>query len=1180
MPTMKSEFADNAPVTLNADPLLAGWFPYAKDRNAQGGVSVHKFAGANRDLPMMMKELYPEVDLEILGAPTGNDVRIFPGMLSNRDSMWDRALRNTEISLQDAVDVEVLSAPQYNAGTGRWSMQVKVTNKTGHRLPSGYPDGRRLYLGINVTDNLGGVVYQSGYYNQDTATLFTDSAQSGFARALENVIDSNSNAVMVYERVTGTCDAGLTTCTPSQSLLNDKILFDNRINPAGFDYAKYREAGVKFWNYDPATNVPFEDLDRYTSGQNYDVVTYVFDAPADANLSVRAEAYWQSHTRDFMEHLKNQDNSTVRPEGPPSIYAVNYPLTPTYLSDRIGLATMTDLEGQPLKDNWGGVAYASWLLTGKGAPYLVAVADTEATALAAPAAPAVQLVDPFTARFSWAPVAGADGYVVYLRYGANDATASWDKLAVVYGTELTNTAMNVAKTYGVKIQAFNGNGNSPDSPVTVFTTPIDLPFPPENLQVIGTTPTSVSMSWIDVADNEVGFIIERQDVPVIGGFYPIDDIPSATAGFANGGNTYTDLTAQSGSCYNYRVAAYNASGNSTWNVNGPVQGCTTQAPGGISVLTATATNSFLVNLSWNAANGTITGYRVERSINGGTTWNVTFNVPTPSATGFADNTAQPNNTYPYRVFAYNAFGDSPSTNIATVTTPPAALSILRASANPTSAASVNFIVTFSSSVTDVDAADFVLAPAGITGASITSVTGTPGSTRTVTVATGTGEGTLGLNLVDNNTILDLAGTFLGGNALGDGNVTGQTYTIDRPAVNWIKLASPNPTGVASVNFSVSFSRPVTGVDKTDFALTASGVTGASVTSVSGTGADYTVTVNTGSNIGTLRLNLNDNGSIKDVNGIPLGGAGVQNYTAGETYTIDKTPPTAPSGLTGVTPVSFPPQQVTLSWTDTSTIETGFIIQRAPQVGNFQTIKTINTPNTTSYVDLTVQPATTYRYQVFAFNLAGNSLLPSNMVTIKTPSIAPAAPTNLVSTLQSGPWRVSLKWRDNATTETGFVIERSVNGGAFAQLTTRPARNGTGNVNYTDNGVVAGNTYAYQVKAVIGTTPSAYSNTVTVAIPTPPAAPSNLAGSAVSIAGNNNQDKVTLTWLDNANNETGYVIQRSTSQNFNNASTYNIAANLTSFTQNVSRTQNFYYRIRATNAAGNSGWSNVLYVTTP
>ena len=103
-------------------------------------------------------------------------------------------------------------------------------------------------------------------------------------------------------------------------MTNNFILFDNRILPKAFNYAALSEAGVKFWNYVPDTMVPIEEQARYPDGQNWDEVTYRFIAPAGATaLNARAEVYWQTHTRKFMEHLRDQDVSTVRPEGPPNI---------------------------------------------------------------------------------------------------------------------------------------------------------------------------------------------------------------------------------------------------------------------------------------------------------------------------------------------------------------------------------------------------------------------------------------------------------------------------------------------------------------------------------------------------------------------------------------------------------------------------------------------------------------------------------------------------------------------------------------------------------------------------------------------------------------------------------------------------------------------------------------------
>ena len=74
---------------------------------------------------------------------------------------------------------------------------------------------------------------------------------------------------------------------------------------------------------------------------------------------------------------------------------------------------------------------------------------------------------------------------------------------------------------------------------------------------------------------------------------------------------------------------------------------------------------------------------------------------------------------------------------------PTVQAINRVGLTPTNAGSVQWTVTFSESVTGVDITDFQLAPSGVTGAALTSVTPVSGTTYTVTASTGTGSGTLG-----------------------------------------------------------------------------------------------------------------------------------------------------------------------------------------------------------------------------------------------------------------------------------------------------------------------------------------------------------------------------------------------------------------------------------------------------
>ncbi|MGZ9234419.1 MAG: right-handed parallel beta-helix repeat-containing protein, partial [Anaerolineales bacterium] len=126
--------------------------------------------------------------------------------------------------------------------------------------------------------------------------------------------------------------------------------------------------------------------------------------------------------------------------------------------------------------------------------------------------------------------------------------------------------------------------------------------------------------------------------------------------------------------------------------------------------------------------------------------------------------------------------------------PPTILSIVRADANPTNAESVIFTVTFSEPVTGLDMAppfnDFRLtASTGLIGASITSVTPVSGTTYTVGVVTSSGDGTLRLDVVDDDSIIDARGQPLGGAGVENGTfAAGEVYTIHRSATNTISVS--------------------------------------------------------------------------------------------------------------------------------------------------------------------------------------------------------------------------------------------------------------------------------------------------------------------------------------------------------------------------------------------------------
>ncbi|HEX7312956.1 MAG TPA: Calx-beta domain-containing protein [Pyrinomonadaceae bacterium] len=133
-----------------------------------------------------------------------------------------------------------------------------------------------------------------------------------------------------------------------------------------------------------------------------------------------------------------------------------------------------------------------------------------------------------------------------------------------------------------------------------------------------------------------------------------------------------------------------------------------------------------------------------------------------------------------------------------------------------------------------------------------------------------------------------------------GTSSGGSFTLDGgffapgtgPSVQTILRVSANPAVQNStVGYVITFNVPVTGVDASDFQLTTSGLTGAAVTGVTGSGTTYDVTVDTGTPAAagaTLRLDVTDDDTIRDAGGDPLGGAGTGNgnFNAGEVYTVN------------------------------------------------------------------------------------------------------------------------------------------------------------------------------------------------------------------------------------------------------------------------------------------------------
>ena len=146
----------------------------------------------------------------------------------------------------------------------------------------------------------------------------------------------------------------------------------------------------------------------------------------------------------------------------------------------------------------------------------------------------------------------------------------------------------------------------------------------------------------------------------------------------------------------------------------------------------------------------------------------------------------------------------------------------------------------------------------------------------------------------------------------------------------------------------------------------------------------------------------------------VNGPSANSNTASAT-TLDYVP-TAPSGLSA-TVISA--SQINLSWTDNSSNEMGFYLDRASDSGFGSNLVTSTiAANATTFSATGLSPNTTYYFRVRAYNSGGASAN-SNTASATTLQVAPSAPSGLTPTVISQT-QINLSWTDNSGNEDGFL----------------------------------------------------------------------------------------------------------------------------------------------------------------
>jgi len=186
----------------------------------------------------------------------------------------------------------------YDSASGQ--LALRIQNNTGHKLISGFPEGRRMFLNIQAYDSGNALIYEVNPYDYTVGTLkgLPSSPNSPPLGANEILLDE-----LIYE------------VHPSSSLTGESKTFhfvlatgrykDNRIPPKGFDInnapARYSEPvwhGVNDINYFTAA--------EYAGG--YDEIALTIAAGA---AYVKATLYYQGTSREYIEFLRDEINGNA-----------------------------------------------------------------------------------------------------------------------------------------------------------------------------------------------------------------------------------------------------------------------------------------------------------------------------------------------------------------------------------------------------------------------------------------------------------------------------------------------------------------------------------------------------------------------------------------------------------------------------------------------------------------------------------------------------------------------------------------------------------------------------------------------------------------------------------------------------------------------------------------------------
>jgi hypothetical protein len=241
----------------------AGFYSFDEKYFLRDNMPLHDLTGSNTWVPQIIP-LHPEYS------------DLFEEGTARREALDEGVLR-ARYMLQNAARLDVYRLDN--------KLTVTIYNETGHKLPTGYVEGRRMWLQVEGYDAAGNLIYTSGAYDNDTGEL------DGY---------HSDPTLKLYEAKQGLTEAwanqlGLPAGPSFHFALNNQIVSDNRIPPRGFNFEAFNAVQSA-----PHTNGQ-PDATLYDDGQYWDTTVYELADGVDRGV---VRLLFQVASKEYIEFLQ------------------------------------------------------------------------------------------------------------------------------------------------------------------------------------------------------------------------------------------------------------------------------------------------------------------------------------------------------------------------------------------------------------------------------------------------------------------------------------------------------------------------------------------------------------------------------------------------------------------------------------------------------------------------------------------------------------------------------------------------------------------------------------------------------------------------------------------------------------------------------------------------------------